>query len=232
MSLGNFGNARNILYNALSDLTSSKEIENQQLDGLPELMYTWGVSEWYMGNHARAEILFQHTLRTIPADDKTLRAFVLFAIAKLEIDRGEYFRAQHCISLCLTENRSGNFGAEVWNLWSDLATLMGNERLALQCKGYAERTLRLERENRLNGAAVDLMALNLASGTHGEGNSQNQLLRRDPWHTKIFGSYEQQDNASSFVRNAFPLPELNVHPSQSTQNSDVVEDVTIEATIN
>lgn len=204
---GDYEKAREILSNGLISLTSTsrgKADDSPRIDGLPELLYTWAVCEWRLSSHSRAKILFQRILKTVSPDDANMRALVLLAMAKLEVDLGEYHRAQHYISLCLKESNKGTFGAQVWRCWANVATLMGDTRLAQQCEKYSAKAEKEGEENLKTGTA-DLVALNLMADSSPRTDSQ-QLLRRDPWQSKIFGTPEQQHLASSFFRNCVQLP--------------------------
>jgi hypothetical protein len=171
------------------------------------LLYTWAVCEWHMNNHSRAQILFQHVLKIVPGEDVSMRAFTLLAMAKLELSVGEYHRSQHFISLCLKESNRGKFGAEVWGCWAEVAMLMGNTRLASVCEKYSALAGKESEENLIRGA-VDLGTLSLMAEPS-QCTDSPQLLRRDPWQSKIFGTPEQQHMASSFFRNCVQLPTKN-----------------------
>ena len=181
MNRGNYTGARQILY-AGAVVTNSQQPE-------AELFYTWAVCEWHLGELGRAETLFDHALRT--TDDSRLRAYILYSIAVLEHYRGEHILAQHCIALCLKENSLPKGNSRVWDLWMSVAEELGNEVLADECSEQAD--ICRSREDDSTGFAAGLT-------DHRGAPEIGQMMRRSPWHERIFGSGERPSKFYYSVR--------------------------------
>jgi tetratricopeptide (TPR) repeat protein len=181
----NFLEARRILYSGVVALTQS-DSQEEHPPGLVELFLAWGVCEWQLNNLFHAQKLLQHALHLSapPSGVSRLRALILFVLARFEHFRGEHQRAQHYIGLCLTEHGlPGASKAQVWDLWALVAHEMGASKLAVQCQEQAARTHQ-QGDQTLGTDAVDSIgAMNGLQGPDGP-----LLLRRDPWHYKIFGA--------------------------------------------
>jgi tetratricopeptide (TPR) repeat protein len=193
MSIGNYDDARKILYRGSVAMSQSMDGGMDNRCGMPELFHTWAVCEWHLGELTRAEVLFDHALRMTNAGDEgsKLRSFILYSIARLEHFRGEPILAQHCIGLCLKENLMPGGNSKIWELWADVATEMGNEVLAAQCEEQAEQAKSHEDENGPAGLSRLLALKSPDASSSGlisrmKGPDMEQLMRRDPWHQKIF----------------------------------------------
>lgn len=81
--------------------------------------------------------------------------------------------------------------SKIWELWADVATEMGNEVLAAQCEEQAEQAKSHEDENGPAGLSRLLALKSPDASSSGlisrmKGPDMEQLMRRDPWHQKIF----------------------------------------------
>jgi len=196
MSRGSYLEARKILFNGARTISQSPGSGLINRNGMVELFHTWGVCEWYCNNLPRAEILFDHALRLIEAGDtgSELRSVILYSIARLQYHRKEYVLSQHCIGLCLKENRMPGGNVKIWELWGEVAKTSGNERLALKCKEQVEK---LKSD------------LGLESGesmtTVMTGKEIKHLMRKGPWHHKIF---KQESPSRKKLLNGVRLPPL------------------------
>jgi tetratricopeptide (TPR) repeat protein len=180
----NFLEARRILYSGVVALTQS-DAHEEHPPGLVELFLAWGVCEWQLNNLFHAQKLLQHALHLSapPSGVSRLRALILFVLARFEHFRGEHQRAQHFIGLSLTEHGLPGGQAQVWDLWALVAHEMGASKLALQCQEQSART-RYQGDQSLGTGAVDFIGtMNGLQGPDGP-----LLLRRDPWHYRIFGA--------------------------------------------
>ena len=115
-------------------------------------------------------------------------ALPIYAMSRFEYDRKEMRRAQHYIGLCLRENALPGGNNQVWDLWATVAYEMGNFKLAHQCQEQSSFV-------RANGDCINeskdtIPSLSdmLKSSTMNDRPDMYQLMRRDPWHTKIFQS--------------------------------------------
>lgn len=192
MSCGNHEEARKILFRGAQAMSVSSDGGLQNRGGMAELFHTWAVCEWHLGNLSRAEVLFDHALRLTNSgeDGSKLRSFILYSIARLEYFRGEYELAQHCIALCLKENLMPGGNSKIWELWADVATALGNEGLVRQCKEQATVLKKAERDNGVEGLSrmVEFSKADVAGLSKMVGAAAQPLMRRDPWHVKLFGS--------------------------------------------
>jgi len=187
MSLGNFADARSILYRGARATSLSSDGGLGNRIGMAELYYTWAVCEWHLDNLSRSEVLFDHALRLTSsgADGSVLRSYILYAIARLELDRGEYLLAQHCVCLCLKENSLPGGSAKVWKLWAEIASDLGDVGLVQQCKEQASRA-EVQEERAANASLSMLMAIKNADGPVMNGADVQNMMRKDPWHYRIF----------------------------------------------
>ena len=177
MSLDNHSRARSILFLGAQSFSESSDgsLNNEKF---ARLYHTWAVCEWHLGNLDRSEVLFDHSLRVTDAgtSGSETRSLIFLSIARFLFDaRQDYSLAQHCVSLSLTENTKSKFS---WILWSKIATIMGKESLSQSCK---EETKKLMDQN---DGQSDALPVN--------NQKINQLLRRAPWHHKIFTITNQE----------------------------------------
>jgi hypothetical protein len=193
---GNHVQARSILYKGAQANSHSSDGGLGNRRGLAELFHTWAVCEWHLGNVVRAEGLFDHSLRLTEAGEEgaIMRAFILFSIARLEYSRGELTLAQHCIGLCLKENVIPGGNAKVWELWAMIAADMGEAALEEECIVQIGKAQRKEHDNGPTGLSQLLS----------KGPQMQQLMRRDPWHDKLFGNQLLPNNFYTGVQ----LPKL------------------------
>lgn len=194
MSLGNYGQARKILFRGAQAASKSADGGLNGRRGLAELFHTWAACEWHLGKLPRAEVLFDHALRLTEAGEQgcQLRSFILYSIASLEFYRGEYLLAQHCVGLCMKENAMPGGKSLVWELWGDIALAMGNSRLVEECRHHAK----LELEHEEQGPASFINSVPRASGRTG-ANIDRFSFRRDPWQVKLFGLERTANHGSS-----------------------------------
>jgi len=176
--------------------------------GMAEMFLTWAVCEWHLGNLSRAEVLFDHALRLTNAGEEgsQLRSFIFYAIAGLEYEREEYHLAQHCIGLCLKENLMPGGNSKIWSLWADVATKMGNDKLAAECVDQSERASAQEHDGKVGISC--LLSLNgpgaSSSGlSRMKGPDMQSIMRREPWHFELFRS---ESPAAAFYKNVI-LPQ-------------------------
>ena len=189
MSLGNYGQARKILFRGAQAASKSADGGLGNQEGLARLFHTWAICEWHVGNLSRAEVLFDNALRLTDSGDdgSELRSFILYSIARLEYYRGELHLAQHCVGLCMKEDRMPGGKSRVWKLWKSIAKAMGNEILEDQCRQQAYDALKEEKNQ------DSLSSLKGVS------------LRRDPWQVKLFGLENNFKGNSEFFANVkFP----------------------------
>ena len=207
MSFGNHEEARKILFRGAQAMSVSSDGGLQNRGGMAELFHTWAVCEWHLGNLSRAEVLFDHALRLTNSgeDGSKLRSFILYSIARLEYFRGEYELAQHCIALCLKENLMPGGNSKIWELWADVASALGNEGLVRQCEEQATVLKKAERDNGVEGLSrmVELSKADVAGLSKMVGAAAQPLMRRDPWHVKLFGS---KNSVSSGFFDGVELP--------------------------
>lgn len=209
MSLGNYKEARKILYRGAIAMSQSPDGALGNRCGLAELFHTWAVCEWHLGDLNRAESLFDNALRVTNAGEEgsKLRSYILYSIARLQYAQEEFLIAQHCIGLCLKENVMPGGNSKIWELWSDVALAMGNDKLAEECQEQAERSKGLEDKN----GASDLSLLTPFGLARMKGRDMEGLMRRDPWHHKLFGSATSRSDFFYGVK----LPEEDAEYSRS-----------------
>ena len=188
MNLGNYSEARRILYRGALALSDSPDGGLGDQTGIAELYYTWAVCEWRLDNLSRAEVLFDHALRlTIPGNEgSTLRSGIFYAIARLEYDRGENHLAQHCICLCLKENSLPGGNSKVWGLWAEVARTMGEKGLAKQCHERAMSELENADTTTADEGLSLMLAMQNPDAAAMKGTDVQNMMRKDPWHYKIF----------------------------------------------
>ena len=209
MSHGDYKAARRILYRGATAMSQTAEGGMGSSCGLAELFHTWAVCEWHLNEIGRAEVLFDHALRMTNAGDEgsKLRSFILYSMARLEHFRDENLLAQHCIGLCLKENFMPGGNSKIWELWADVAAAMNNDQLAEECLRHAEKARSHENKNGPYSLLRLLESSSPEASMSGlsrmKGQDMVQLMRRDPWHHKIFGSDQQP---SSFFH-GIKLPE-------------------------
>lgn len=195
MSNDNFAEARKILYSGAMVL-SKDSFDGDPGDhrGLAELFLTWAVCEWRLNNLFQAGKLFNHALElTMPAEElSSLRSFILYAMARFEYFRGEYRRAHHFTGRCLKENLMPGGNSVVWDLWAAVAHETGDEKLAYQCQEQAVQVRTVEMYSEGDPSALSQM---LQSRT--KGPKMQELMRRDPWHRKLFGNGSTHNFLSS-----------------------------------
>jgi tetratricopeptide (TPR) repeat protein len=205
MAHGNYDEARKILYSGAMKLLDENDFKSAR-HGMTELWYTWAVCEWHLGNLSHADTLFRQALSLTSSleEGSKLKSFILYSMARLEYYREEYRRSQHYIGLCLKENLMPGGNSKVWDLWAAVAKQMGNDKLVEQCQNHAEQA-RLQ-EAASDGDPSGLSRLLAAAGSTKSSPSPDmqQLMRRDPWHQKIFGSSGTQFS-SVFERLVLPL---------------------------
>ncbi|KAG7348603.1 tetratricopeptide repeat protein [Nitzschia inconspicua] len=175
MSHGNFQQARKVLFRGAQAVGNSSDGGLGNTRGLSQLFVTWAIAEWHLKNVARAETLFDHALRLTEGgkDGSELRSYILYCMALLEYqERGELYLAQHCIGLCLKENRFPEGNGVVWELWADIASDMNNHQLEEQCLVQAEKcTVPVD----VASAAQDML----------KASEMETWMRQDPWHDKL-----------------------------------------------
>lgn len=178
MAQGKFSDAREILFLGARAISDSPDGGLGNQCDAAELYATWAICEWHLNNLSRAEVLFDHALRLVTAGERgaTLRSYIFYTIALLEYQRGEHHLAQHFICLCLKENSMPDGNEKVWDFWSDLASEMGDSNLAEQCEEYS-----LASELKIDQAGNDVSATAMTK------ESMAKMMRKDPWHHKIFG---------------------------------------------
>lgn len=168
--------------NSISSLGGGK-------NGLARLFHTWGVCEYYLGTYSRAEQLFDDALRVTgpEEEDSTMRSLILYSMARLEFSREENLLAQHCIALSLKENLLPGGNYLVWKLWSQIASKMKNEQLAIRCNEQAK----LRREEEMGGTVSDLSRLlgerRLGGGRLPDktGSAMKDMFRKTPWYSQV-----------------------------------------------
>jgi tetratricopeptide (TPR) repeat protein len=203
MELGNYIDAQKILYSGAMTLSKyASPVSSTRRRGLPQLFLTWAVCEWHLKNTVHAEKLFDYALRLTSSDvdeSPKLRSMILYSMARFEYDRKELRRAQHYIGLCLRESTLPGVNVKLWELWATIAYEMGNLKLAHQCQEQSSivRTKGLDQhgtsDNRHIEDRIKSLSDTLRSSTMHDRPDMSQLMRRDPWHGKIFQSTNQND---------------------------------------
>jgi tetratricopeptide (TPR) repeat protein len=199
MSLGNYKVARKILYRGAAALTQADDGAIGSRYGLAELYYVWAVCEWHLDEINRAEVLLEHALRlTRFGEEGGIRSMILYALARLHHFRDEDLLAQHCIGICLVENLMPGGNWEIWELWSKVASSLGNDQLAQECQAQAASTRAREESNGAVGLSRLLSLQSPTASASGlsrmKGVEMERHMRRDPWYRKIFGTDEQQQH--------------------------------------
>jgi len=187
MKSKNFLKAQSVLVIGAQALGEESSSSPDGSSGLALLFHMWGVCEYHLGNHSRAEELFDDALRVTGSEDgdfTTMRSLILYSMARLEFARGEYLLAQHCIGLSLKENLLPGGNSLIWKLWYEIAEKMENAHLATRCKEQA--LLRWEEEQGSGTMVSDLSRL-LGNGRLPErtGAAMKDMFRRTPWYSKV-----------------------------------------------
>lgn len=218
MTFGNYEEARRIFFRGAQAMSGSSDGGLGNRGGLVELYHTWGVCEWHLGDLDRAKVLFDDALRLNQAGEEgaKLRSCILYSIARLQYYRGEYELAQHCIGLCLKENVMPGGISKVWDLWADVASAMGKEELASQCEEQAAALKKQERESGADGLFQILGHSKPDVLSKLVGAASQPLMRRDPWHDKIFG---QKKSASLGFFHSVELPVITIETSNEEDES-------------
>jgi Tfp pilus assembly protein PilF len=197
MDLGQYEQARNILFLGAQKLTPRRSSSDDDDDGvgntnnqknnyeLAQLYVTWAVCEWHLQNIPRAEALFDHALQLadVGGDDEgsELRSYILYSMARLEYyERQEIHLAQHCIGLCLKgEPLPGNDNnAPVWELWAEIADYTDNPNLEEECLKEATKC------RNIGGGSSSSSALETINMLKGSQKMKN-IMRQEPWHDKL-----------------------------------------------
>ena len=205
MAQGNLDEARGTLFLGAQMISESSDGDlGGSQRGLAELFHTWAVCEWKLGNPNRAEVLFDHALRVTDGGESgsPLRAYILHSIAKLEHHRGEHHLAQHCIGLCLKEDAMPGGNSQVWDLWEEVASDMGNDSLAEDCAKQAELERKKEGSDVVGDPTADL-------SRHMKELQMQHMMRQDPWYHKLFGTAPPVTSSSRFFTNGVSLPDLD-----------------------
>jgi tetratricopeptide (TPR) repeat protein len=194
MRQGRFKDARRILFMGARAVSESPDGGSGESSDAAELYNTWAICEWHLNNLPRAEVLFDHALRLVTAGEEgaALRSYILYAIARLELQRGEHHLAQHCLCLCLKEDAMPGGNARVWSLWSQLAKEMGDGYLADQCEGQVQL------------AEKKLVEAEFASATTMTKADMAKMMRKDPWHHKVFDMDSTDSKIPSFSTLSLP----------------------------
>eukprot|EP00579_Thalassiosira_antarctica_P002646 CAMPEP_0201873512 /NCGR_PEP_ID=MMETSP0902-20130614/5989_1 /ASSEMBLY_ACC=CAM_ASM_000551 /TAXON_ID=420261 /ORGANISM="Thalassiosira antarctica, Strain CCMP982" /LENGTH=1034 /DNA_ID=CAMNT_0048400127 /DNA_START=207 /DNA_END=3311 /DNA_ORIENTATION=+ len=193
MKRKNFVEAQSVL---LRGAQAVRAESSDSSSGLARLFHTWGVCEYHLGSHSRAEQLFDDALRVTGSEEgdySAMRSLILYSMARLEFARGEYLLAQHCIGLSLKENLLPGGNSLIWKLWSEIAAKMENAHLATRCKEQA--LLRWEEERGSGTMVSDLSRLlgerdykaKSSAGRLPErtGSAMKDMFRKTPWYSKV-----------------------------------------------
>ena len=186
MKRQNFHEAQSILFRGAQSVSESSI---SSVVGLACLFHTWGVCEYHLGNMDRSDQLFNDAIRvTGSADtDSNIRSLILYSMAKLEYERGEYLLAQHCVGLCMKENLLPGGNSRIWLLWADIARKMENDKLMNRCREQA--FLRIKEEE--GGATSDLSRIleeraSTSDASPGRmGSAMKDMFRQTPWYSKV-----------------------------------------------
>jgi hypothetical protein len=90
----------------------------------------------------------------------------------------------------LKENLMPGGNSKIWELWADVASALGNEGLVRQCQEQAAVLKKEERDNGVEGLSrmVKLSKPDAVGLSKMVVAAAQPLMRRDPWHDKLFGS--------------------------------------------
>ena len=226
MQMGNYLEAQKILYSGAMTMSKySSSAFNTSRRGLPQLFLTWAVCEWHLNNPTHAEKLFDYSLRltsSVTEESPKLRSMILYAMARFEYDRKELRRAQHFVGLSLKENALPGGQCPIWDLWATVAYEMGNIKLAHQCQEQSSiMRANLEQygndvgDSGRNEDTMKSLSETLKSSSMNDTPDMYQLMRRDPWHTKIFTGTNFNDK-NNFL-NAALLPQSSETKAASVQ---------------
>jgi len=189
-------------------MSESADSGSSNQAGIPELYYSWAVCEWGLEKLSRAQVLLDHALRLTSAGkyESALRSSIFFAIARLEFDRREHHLAQHNICLCLQEDSLPGGNAKVWKLWAEVARSLGDKGLAKQCYDRAQ-LLELEEDGTEDSGKKELsllLAMKNPDSAVMNGADVQSMMRKDPWHYKLFGESTSQSGSISVPRVSLP----------------------------
>jgi len=187
MSRGDYEKSQRILFRGAVALSQNVGAGLGGCSGMIQLYYVWAVCEWHLENLSRAKAIFDQALQLIAPgqEGSSDRSLIYFALAKLHKQHDRPLLSQHFIGLCVKENSlPGGAISEVWDLWAQVASLTGNDRLRGECETLAEKCWRQENEPSLK-----------------EGGSSRRIkmehkTRRDPWYIQIFGSADHHMSTS------------------------------------
>lgn len=209
MSLSNFQDARKILFLGAQAVMKSSIEEREDRKGLPELLHSWAVCEWHLGNLDRAELLFDNALRLVETGDgrSRLRSYILYSVASLKQQRGKLYFAQHCLALALKENSFPGGNGKLWALWADIARDTKNEKLENEC--LAQYSLAEETKAKQDEYLPLLNARSSSEVSSAVKPNVENLLSRDPWQVKLF-RHGSEPTARTFKSVKLPL-ELTSH---------------------
>lgn len=189
MSLSNFQDARKILFlGARALMEESGNDESHDKKGLPQLLHTWAICEWHLGNLDRAEVLFDNALRLVETGEERtrIRSSILYSIARLKQHRGKPYFAQHCVALALKENSFPGGNAMLWALWAEIASDTGNKKLETEC--LAQYELEAGRHSDEDDYSRLLRARSSSEVSSAVKPDVENILSRDPWQVKLFGN--------------------------------------------
>jgi hypothetical protein len=209
MSLSNFQDARKILFLGARAVMESNNDAGEDKKGLPQLLHTWAVCEWHLGNLDRAEVLFDNALRLMETEGgkSPLRSCILYSIARLRHHRGKLYAAQHFIALALKENSFPGGNGLLWALWAEIASGTGNEKLENEC--LAQCTHAEENKSKEDEFSPLLRARSSSEASAVKPNVEN-LLRRDPWRVKLFNK-GSDSSTRIFSRLRLPLEQSSAY---------------------
>jgi len=183
LSMGDYESACKVLHQGAENVARSDDGGFSKWKDLAKLYILWATCEWHNGNLSRAEVLFNHALRTTNRGEEgaELRSFILYSMARFEFSRGNWLLAQHCIGVCMKENVMPLGKSKVWELWAQIASALQNSRLREECLHQAEVSMKRQHDEHPLLGPVD-------SGT-GELRlvAERNLFRRDPWQIELFG---------------------------------------------
>lgn len=223
MSLGNFPQAQKILFRGAQAVSKSSDGGLGNRRGLAELFVTWAMCEWHLKNIPRSEVLFDHALRLTDSGEEgsELRSFILFCVARLEFhERREFHLAQHCIGLCLKENRLPGGNADVWELWAEVAREMENTQLEEQCHTLAAKC---KLDNPASSSPMILTTQDII-----KHSQMGQWMRPQPWQEKLqaqqVGRGQESSQASSRFFSSIRFPRHVWRKRKAYQGDDDDED--------
>lgn len=199
MARGNYEKAQRILQSGAMAISEKTGADLVNRNGIVELYYVWAICEWHLENLSVAEDLLDQALRMVTSGEEgsEMRSLIFYAKAKLMQYQNKPTLAQHFIGLCLKEEsrimRVNTY--KVWDLWAVVANDLGNTELSAQCQTIADQA----KHDTAPNSMMDLVSPHM-----------QHLMRRDPWHAKIFGTpnnpqQQQQQRSTSFHAIRLPL---------------------------